>query len=676
MLVKFKHFRKFCKLWAVALSFNFAANAQNDFKIGFYNWQIDCTDSAGQCYHQNTINGLPSSTINVLAHNGANIIGTYLNLWHSAADIDDCIALSKNNGCEFMFSAFPSVSYLPKFTNKDGELVYTGKGRVYYKNPINLPYTVSPGHNGTVYHDAEYIFSKSVASNPNVWAIRVIDEPNFNHLKWTRNKYSAKAPYCTETPPEKVDSFYTIYSDLKDKYNSNVKIAITLALHGRGINNNSNDLENDNAGCPFTDRIIVNEKLQNDIYNSETGTWIEQDYDPQDYLYFLNKYSNNIIFEGSYGAPNHTYANRDYDRIENGENHFLGFLKSIDYFIRQDAEVHKIIDLGRSNEPYYKNTANNYDDMPGQFRIYNGSLVENGSWLWFQAYASIIHGAKGIWFYSLGWNQNLDGKMNFNESYVPEEFPVLYKKFTANLTKELAYLNNNGFLNNENILAQKQDTEVENSLIPPYNEYLSGVNKDFVDARYGLRYTLRHNDTSAVLIIANPTPFALHDIEVNLDNISNPLLNDLNSFEILFSKENQEVEGVNYKTDRTGFLGKLPLKYNVEDDCEIKQRKFLLSFTAFDTHVVLLTKVPENKDSLNFYPNPFTGAITISSPSKFKSIQSISFYNLDGKSVFSYSEFNQSSHISFDFTNQKGVFIAHIRYKNGCTKSKKLILVK
>ncbi len=63
------------------------------------------------------------------------------------------------------------------------------------------------------------------------------------------------------------------------------------------------------------------------------------------------------------------------------------------------SEVHKVINIEGTS------VGSNY-----LVHYHSNTNVPNGNWLWFQAYTSVIHGAKGIWFW------------DFNSKILTQEF--------------------------------------------------------------------------------------------------------------------------------------------------------------------------------------------------------------------------------------------------------------
>jgi len=175
--------------------------------------------------------------------------------------------------------------------------------------------------------------------------------------------WDAKSPsnYWTELPPSNVLSalsYFKVALALKGVLNQ--KVTVMEANHHKTINNNSND------GFGF--------------------------FKPQDYLTVLTKSdAREAFFEGSYTQFPYSdwLLNQKYnDMLYANAFHYLGPIRSLDYAKNYTSNVHKVIGIESSN-PSLK------------YHFQSDGSIENANWLWFQSYTSIIHGAKGVWFWDL-----------------------------------------------------------------------------------------------------------------------------------------------------------------------------------------------------------------------------------------------------------------------------------
>jgi hypothetical protein len=236
---------------------------------------------------------------------------------------------------------------------------------------------------------------------------------------------------------------------------------------------------------------------------------------------------------------------------------------NIDYCTERFTEVHTELDVSTFSG---NNTSMNMNN-------------ENWDYIWFKTYMSIIHGVNGVWFYSpLNTYDNSDQddlarKNNLlAKDFSRTNFPIKYQMFLSNLIREIAYLKNNGFLNKNSEIKRKTDANNFNGILEPCDTYIPQTlnfqnsrsyflhhglslykvlnNPHVDDERFGIQYTVRSNGDEIIVILANPNPTILQNIQFDFCSISNPIVQEANGVEMLFYPDNLPPTHPNYKTNR------------------------------------------------------------------------------------------------------------------------------
>lgn len=318
-------------------------------------------------------------------------------------------------------------------------------------------------------------------------------------------------------------------------------------------------------------KTVVMEANHNSIIDdctpvTESGSGLK----PQDFIYTLNRNdSRDVYFEGSYYSfPETTWMNEKYSSLlcpppifSMTRKHYLGFLKSIDYAQLYASSVHKVIEIvgtgGGQTQP------RNFHSRPS---------IPNGNWLWFQAYASIIHGAGGIWFWGLPWaftNEEASKKNRWessgplNDRFMRPGFPNNYNQYVSNLSKELRYLSNKGFIQKEAELFSNEDQGDIYDIISNYQVAWSGPYGGYGQFpiswqsggtpldQYGIRYSIRSNGSEVIMIAANPVNAGVI-VDFNFNCVPNRIMREATSVDILFHETNDYSVTTNfYKTVRS-----------------------------------------------------------------------------------------------------------------------------
>ncbi|MCF8371438.1 MAG: T9SS type A sorting domain-containing protein [Bacteroidales bacterium] len=633
----------------------FIASAQtNDFKIGMFGVEFKVHEVNGcqVVYEAPLDSGFKTSTLNVFKEDGFNIINKYVpNVWTSIAVVQSLIKLTGNNGMQIELS--PGINYRPIL---DEEGNYTGTGYNDYDNcntsyPICLtPYEYNnpnpPYYYDYYLHNIFDIFTNICIQDEYkdiIWGHHLGEEASYLHPKLVNENCQAKADIDfrgTEIPPSNIKEGMDLYkSILSNAGITHQKMVIMEANHRATINYNYNDQE----------------------WQTSTNSWGQNqpiDYDPFEYIELLDKSdTRDVFFEGSYFTWEPiAWAIESYSQIAEGGKHYLGFLGSIDFAKEHANSVHNIL------MAYYDNGSL---ESPLHTDVY----IPNANYLWLQAYASIIHGVDGIWFWWLPglWETETNEIQNISNAEDPsvwanpntiedrfdrKYFPRRYRYYLSNLARELNYLSQKGFLDkNTSVIHTKTDHADVNGIVPEYPDYINDSKipapfyaqlnhplmhtfNDHFSENYGLRYTIRTNGDETILIIANMLPVPILDVDLDFSQIGDPQIQNAIGVEVLF-ETNQDVTGQDYKivdslvnyretVDNTGKLLHYYYKLLTAD------KGLSLSFGPLDVHVLKFVSYSPHNEIL-VYPNPAYNGISILVPGKPEC--TIEIFDITGKSI-------------------------------------------
>jgi hypothetical protein len=532
-------------------------SAQNDFKIGMmmFNLSTDKNVSVIPSPYfttaTNTSTGTPTSQLNVLAEDGFNIAFNYGNPgnWVSASELTNYLNLVKGNAMQTMlagkdyFKMTPPAGYPYKVTMSNGSggyfttyLPFAGAitGSDVFKKSNDCWTDIQnffPLYVGTPGNPAPFqntVWGSEITEEACYWHARTYDVGNCDPWQDVVNDANVLR---VEVPPSNV-------SDALDYYNAN---------------------------SPNTKKVLMEAKHWGSIQeatNDDQGV-----YSIRDYVHLLPKHPNQVFFEGSYSTPRpsswyqNAYTNIWSSSLKTSDyQHYLGFLESFNYVKAYTNNIQKVISTDFSNSG---------GDFYSSDPIHN----QNGNWLWFQAYSSIIHGAKGIWFWGLGnaypdaevANKNNLDNANDQTRFQRSKFPSPYNDYIAKLTRELRYLANTGFLSTDEstVLYSKTDgtngvknlvtyddaweNMVVNSSLSWSNNWAAGYKPTCSgcdqhtnlnsDPNYNLRYTIRTNGTDVIVIVSNPLQFPVKGM-FDFSCMTNvPAIANSNSVDFLFNQQ-------------------------------------------------------------------------------------------------------------------------------------------
>ncbi len=521
----------------------------NDFKIGMFGNPGKLHTVAGCAVPVpydtkydtgNTLPGNNTTCLNVFSDDGFNMWSYSPSLYTSEQEIKNILTLSQLFDMKVHLGALlyykPIIDGNGNQTNS-GSNVYDNCESSYPGNAItSCQYPVikncyRPNYDNYINN----IYTNSLYKDI-IWGHHIAEEPSYLHINQISNDcsgYNTSIPSNfkeAEVPP----SFVKLASDhfklkLSQAGVTHQKMEIMPANHGKSINDNTID--------------------------AETGALASQPnyFNPQDHIKLLNKNDKrDVFFEGSYVSPlgSNWYTQKYNDIFTNGW-HILGFLKTIDYAKNYTSEIHDVLTIEAREDSY------------GQLlspELHSDATVKNANLLWFQAYSSIIHGAKGIWFFGYNYsyrtcekvtmlvtngipmdtiiakvrsyypgntsmNSITNAQINCNSTSIvthtvtivdlvrrateellnaiPNQFDrkyfsPYYQNYVSNLAKELAYLKKKDILSTDpsTILYTKTDEADPNCIVP----YVTSTNTNYIKtaliAKYGSTFGIPNIPTA------------------------------------------------------------------------------------------------------------------------------------------------------------------------------------
>lgn len=560
----------------------------NDFKIGMFGFSntyksgVDCCDPVTDILNSA---GLPSSQLNVLKEDGFNVVHQYgwPGLWGGTTNYNiAAVQLVKNNNLQLCVDA--SSYWQPDLTGFSGTNIYDGYRGLTYIDPTWGTLTVSQNSFHRTKPDYDDLID-NVYSNPDfnstIWGYRMSEE--FSHGQ-PQSRTIAPPDFYNSCNPNEVR-----FIDCPAEFVGDAIGHFKTKLNSNGISNQKfltmdsyHDVSSYGYGGGGPHSIQANSSADNTVHSASgtncqaTGgytnasvypTGTPQGYSqPQDYFNpsIMGANMPDVFFEGTYWYSNQAnWSETPYSNIFFNGEHYLAIFKSIDFAYSQGVkEVHKVINIE-------KNHTSSFISNPS---------IPNANGLWFQAYTSIIHGAKGIWFWALTESyqspEDDSRKTNLDDISNPDRFnrtnfPVKYEKFVHNLSKELGYLVGKNLLSTDpkSVLYSKTDNSDFNCIVPDASDYINkpALNPYILDnddrnqiidnaEQYGLRYTIRTNGDDVIMIISNPLSCPIENIILNFDQLHNPVIRASVGVDVLFGDPSNPIDGLSYKVDRSNTI--------------------------------------------------------------------------------------------------------------------------
>ncbi len=547
----------------LSVCFGQQTDDETEFKIGLFSPLSCMTRIEGGCeipYETTELDGFKTSVLNVLAEDGFNIYQTYAPYeWNSECFMKHYLKLSQANGFKVQLG---SGFYYKPSVDANGNVL--GYGTNVFDNCGNTIDTCETPYSRGFFRPDMVSFMRNVGVvspyKEIIWGYLVCEEASYFHCH--HFAYDCRGNVwcdssCFKNVELPLDNVHSAISYFKNNlYSAGVsshKVVVMEANHHKNINDNTNDSEG--------------------VYN------------PQQYIKLLDKNDKrDVFFEGSYTQfPSVDWISQNYNEMFNDGYHYLGPFKSIDYASSYTSEIHKVINIeGTSvNQDYWA-------------CFHSDSAIKNANWLWFQTYTSIIHGVKGVWFWSLdfAWNKGELKKwddLTVHNRYERGFFPENYRKYVANLARELRFLADKGILNVDAsaIISEKTDDVDLNCIVPLASSYIpSSLPPEKKTEKYGLRYTIRSNGDETYMIISNPLNVSVSAI-LDFSNTSNQQIQNAVGVTVLFDNNQYEVESVYYKTDRNSHIDFQ--SGNVGDQYEVsfsEGKKLSISFGPMDVKVM------------------------------------------------------------------------------------------
>ena len=553
---------------------------QNDFKIGVLGDNFSCWVNGDNCACiSGNYNVYPykykqghetekwySSVYGVYEEDGINFIRTYLpDLWITQENYRKFISLVGMHNItliddnEGWYKSEPGYKCL---THAHIQNYYNPNDNIYDMSSNLAVYNYNSLYNNT-YNKLpykNYVYGHMISGESNYYhwhPYKDIFPPDYagDNCQFNIRYYNS----C-EVPPLNISDAFAHFQSMAN--NLGHKLFQVQAVHGGIISNVTHDSDG--------------------VYNVA------------EYLNIPNK--GDIFLEGSYFHKN--WDQWIFETIPTNSD-YLGKYKSIDYAKQYYNNIFVEIDLEYSL--FYGVYNHNW---------HSNSNIPNGNNTWFQAYNSIIHGAKGVIFWGVfdSWEINnntetpdINNKANFynnkikNDNFKINNFPNVYQTCISNLTKQLRYLKDKNFLSDDegSIVCTKTTLEDPNCILPSSTTYLPYI-VDGIAARdlttllcteeygnhcppymnyhrtedFGIRYTIRTNGDEVIMIATNPNPYSVFSVPFDFNSIANPIIRNSTAVEVLFESNSLPVTDLQYKRNRN-WIDRTIFKNNINGNGNI-----------------------------------------------------------------------------------------------------------
>lgn len=565
------------------------SQVENNFQIGIYGLEKET------CMHEyingckvpvlntdtivnDTVNNIiksvvyNTSTFNVLAEDGFNTVHTYCPIMYTTERwLQRFIQLCGNNGLKMVVSLKGAYYQPDANSNFTGTNTYNSLGHSF--GPCDSPEQANQSR-PNIDQLMNNVFTVSPYKDI-ISGFYMADEPSalFGHQYTPEYINKTISEKKVEVPPLNVQlAMNHVKTKLANKGIFDKDIILCDGNHWRSIHDNIND-----------------------------GSGV---YNPQDYVKLLKRTDKRDVFwDDAYQSNAILYASEHYNDIKRsgpaGNAHYLGAYKGLEYEQQYTQTAHKVISI-------YIND----DHFPRGSNIHVDTSIENANLLRFQTYTSVIHGAKGIWFWGLIWCTTPEEYARWlsddKDRFCKDSFPEVYTNYVSPLARELRFLVEKNVLSTDpgTIIATKTDTEDPLRIVPPINnnpKYLifrkpnETIPAERKTTPYSLRYTIRTNGEEAYMIITNPLNYPVAALlDFNVKRSGNPFLKYLDSMELMFEESLPILDSVvsaTYKTNTKSCVDwqngtvtkKVPIKFKNQNN-----KKVFLCFGPLDVKVLRL----------------------------------------------------------------------------------------
>ena len=546
----------------------------NEFVVGMFSFASTNNNGSfptSAFYTDSSNHQHPSSQLNVLKEDGFDTVQYYgPGYWTSLTDVTNLLTLFKVNGMRIMPDE--RFFYVPQPNTAcglpSGINTYNGNPPydTYWTTAYALPAFADVVFGHKLTEEASYFHGAYMGNAPPLYS-----NPAYGWCDTCGGCMQTSTPYCsslltciqtcqcglwkfTEVPPGNVSDAMGHYGALRQSLASQVvavggqRLAIMEANHGKSIQENTQDGEG--------------------FFN------------PQDYLQLGNRAD--LFLEGSYLSLPSTWATQLYSNVFSPTDyHYLGFLKSVDYAQLQVPEVHKVVNIEAGQQPV---------------SFHSDLSSPNANLLWFQAYASIVHGSTGLWFWQLpsAWSHGEPGSWATDPArFERSNFPDLYNTYVAPLAREMRYLIVRNDLAQANsatapsVLNSKTDHPDDFCIVGKPSSYIPSFASTHWTEGYGVRYTILSGGQDVIMIAVNPLPLWIAPT-FDFNSIANGVIGNASGVEALFETSQDAIDLANrsasYKTNRAGRVTLAPL-WAAARQIGFSSRRFTDRFGPLDVHV-------------------------------------------------------------------------------------------
>lgn len=513
-----------------------AQNGQkNDFKIGMFSFGLSEQGCANCCLTKckvvdqamDTIvrNGTsyyyPTSQLNVLYEDGFNIVTNYLPCWYSLSPdfMRSMMRLIKNNGMQYLnnmvdFYVSDTAVYHFSLHYQAGD---TARGH-------NMTGThISPDSNCGVRPNYDTLMAcvyLDTSFKDVVWGHKMTEEASYRHrfsnndtMRRNGDGDSVNLTY-TEVPVQNVADAIGHFRG----WDTIHKFAIMEAYHNRMIADGMHDIEDSTANIDGdshsyfqTDEYL---RMPNVSQSNKADVFLEGSYinfRPEWGAWYAAKYD-----KMKDTVPYNVDRTKHYDHY----SHYLASQKSIDWAYQYVDNVQDVINICQG---FPSDTTSDIND----YNLHTDKNKANANFLHFMAYTSIIHKAKGIWFWDLVSCRDKKENSIWNtiagtdSCFERKSFPRRYKAYVTPLARQLRYLVNKDLLttDTDSYVAYKTDSSAldKYDIVKPYtstiptripsldsDHYYKEDGQSYINGNYDLRYTIRTNGKEDIMIVSNP----------------------------------------------------------------------------------------------------------------------------------------------------------------------------